>query len=305
VEKGTEISVEIKEENKNIVNQIEKHVVPEKTEPIRLRNYAQTIFSTVYPSNKSLKKAIKDGLLLVNDQPGTTATFVQAGDTIILLEQASETSYSYPLTLEVIYEDEHFAIINKPSGIATHNHFKRNIVNALPFNIKKSELEDQLAKAHPIHRLDAQTSGLMIVAKTRSFQMKAGQMLENKEIEKRYTAIVIGTVPNEGKMDAPIDNLESLSEYQLVEKKPHDSFEWLNLIHLYPKTGRTHQLRIHCANTGFPILGDRLYSFGKSNLKGKGIFLCATKLSFKHPLTGELQEFEIKPPAKFSKFFNF
>jgi len=281
-----------------------KHIVPDGVQNVRFRQYAQENFKLYYPTNKSIKKAIDHGLFYVNELKANTGNLINTGDIIILMEAEFDPGIIFPLDLEIIFEDEHFAIINKPSGINIHNQYKRNIVNALPHNIKKSQAEDALMRPMPVHRLDSVTSGLLIIAKTRSFQSKMGQMLEKRLIEKSYLAIVIGKLEGSGIFDKKVDDKEAETEYMYIEHCDSSRFGSLSLVKLLPKTGRTHQLRIHCADAGFPILGERLYATDMDNLRGKGLFLCAYKLEFEHPISKEKVFFSIYPPNKFLKYFS-
>jgi 23S rRNA-/tRNA-specific pseudouridylate synthase len=158
---------------------------------------------------------------------------------------------------------------------------------------------DALKWARPVHRLDMPTSGLLLVAKTASALMKLGQMLEKREIQKKYYAIVGGNLLGSGKITIPIDDQKSISYYQFISQCHSLKMQWLTLVELSPFTGRTHQLRIHMANHGFPIVGDQQYGDGPL-LKGKGLFLAAVELSFLHPATNEAIKIKIKQPKKFN-----
>lgn len=210
---------------------------------------------------------------------------------------------TFDLKLEVIFEDDHCAVINKPSGISVHSHGHRNIVNALSANVIDSKVKDYLSRPMPVHRLDAQTSGLLIIAKSKSFQIALGKMLEQRKVSKIYTAIVIGKLGGKGQLADSIEGKTSLTEYECLKVIESKRFEYLTLLKLSPHSGRTHQLRIHCANAGHPILGEKLYATHVSNLKGKGLFLCATDLEFIHPISKKRIILKIDPPKKFFNFF--
>lgn len=278
---------------------LKTHIVPEGVEDVRLYDYAQQIFTTI-PSRKGIKKAISREEIIVDGEKTTTGLWIKSGQKIELLESSVNPPKEYRLDLEVVYEDEYFAIINKPAGIPVSGNQFRTIQNALIGNIKLSKEADALRWAKPVHRLDSPTSGLLIIAKTAKTLVRLGQQFENKEIQKRYCAIVIGKTPKNGTIDIEIEGLKSLTEYQLKSFVPSLRNEFLSLVELSPKTGRTHQLRIHLSKLGFPILGDKLYGNEGKILAGKGLFLAAIELQFNHPITNEPIRIQIEAPYKFN-----
>jgi len=278
---------------------IKSHIVPEGLEAVRLYDYAQLIFTTI-PSRKGIKKAISRGEIIVDGEQATTGLWLKGGEKIELLESNVNPPKAYQLKLEVVFEDEFFAVINKPAGISVSGNQFRTIQNALIGSIKLSKEEDTLRWPKPVHRLDAPTSGLLLVAKTATALMKLGQMFENKEIQKKYNAIVIGKIPERGTIDFEIEGLSSFTDYKLNRVVPSLRNQHLSLVDLYPKTGRTHQLRIHLSKLGFPILGDKRYGKAGEILEGKGLFLSALELQLNHPITNEQLTIKAEIPHKFS-----
>ncbi len=276
---------------------IEQHTVPLNVPKIRLLDYALQIFTTI-PSRSSLKKAIKKGIVLINGKPGLSGSWVQPNQQLSLIDLEEKPPKALDLKLEIIFEDEHIAIINKPAGIEVSGNKYYTIQNALVSNIKLSTQPDALKWARPVHRLDMPTSGLLLIAKTASSIMKLGQQLEKHEIIKNYNAIVAGNLLNSGEVKTIINNQESYSSYKHIASCRSLKMKWLSLVELTPHTGRTHQLRIHMADLGYPIVGDRQYGTGPL-LKGKGLFLSAVELSFTHPHSNKLITVTIKPPKKF------
>ncbi|HRQ31114.1 MAG TPA: RluA family pseudouridine synthase, partial [Saprospiraceae bacterium] len=272
-------------------------IVPDDSPVITLRVYARVSFSMFYPSGKGIRKAIEKGLFQVNGKKGKTGTLVHPGDCVQLLAEGMLTAPELDLKLEVIFEDAHFGVIVKPSGLSVHNHQLRNVINALPGNLQLSTEPDALKRLVAVHRLDSLTSGLLLVAKTRRFQMEIGRMFENSRITKKYVAVVTGEISGQQEVDLPVDGLPALSLIQPEKCVPSSRFGHLTVVNLYPKTGRMHQLRIHCAHLGHPILGERLYATELPNIRGKGLFLASVGLEFDHPVTGEKMRFEIEPPA--------
>lgn len=253
------------------------------------------------PSRKGVKKAIKNGELRLNGEVVEGGRWLKEGDVITLIDLNLKPPKEYQLKIEVVYEDEYFAIINKPAGINVSGNEYKTIQNTLNFNLKPSSQIDRLNWPLPVHRLDNQTSGLLIIAKTKTARVKFGQALEQKKIEKKYHAIVMGEIRGDGEINFPIEEKESISHYKVINKIPSLQSGFLSLLELSPKTGRTHQLRIHCKSIGTPILGDKLYGNIGEVLKHKGLFLAAVSLKFNHPITKEELSVLIPTPKKFLK----
>ncbi len=276
------------------------HIVPKNVEAIRLSDYVVGIFPQI-PSRKGVKKAIKAGAIYVDGKHGNTGDWVSAGQKIELVELDKKPPKIYELDLPVIYEDNQIAVIHKPAGIVVSGNQFHTIQNALLHNLKISKAVDAYKLPRPVHRLDHATSGLLLIAKTTSAHIEISQQFENKTIQKKYQAVIIGKLANEnGIIEAPIEGKSAITKYQVKQKSPSLKTSHLSLVDLYPLTGRTHQLRIHLANLGCPILGDKLYHGDKPLLQGKGLFLCAVELSFEHPLNKEKMNFRIDAPNKFA-----
>lgn len=227
--------------------------------------------------------------------------WLQSGDVIILVDLEKTPPKPYHLKLDIIYEDEDLAVIYKPAGVNVSGNQFKTIQNALLFNLTPSKNIDALNWPLPVHRLDNQTSGLLLIAKTKLARVKLGQAFEEKTIFKKYQALVIGEINDSGIINLPIHKKEALSFYKSLKVVPSLKNGNLTLLELIPKTGRTHQLRIHCASFDCPILGDKLYGTEGMILKNKGLFLCAVSLEFKHPFTQNKMTFEIPTPYKFIK----
>ncbi len=277
---------------------VEDHVVPSHTPPVRLVDYLPGIFSQL-PSRAGLKKAMKRGEVLVDGKPAAQSDFVQPGQKISLLETSVPTAKIFEFSLEIVYQDEWLAIINKPAGLPVSGNRYRTVQNALPFNLPLSSAKDALKWPRPVHRLDAPTSGLLLVARTAGALMKLGQQLEQREIAKRYRAIVAGKLAGNGKLTQTIQNRKAITRYEVIQVVPSLKTGWITLVDLFPETGRTHQLRIHLAEAGYPIIGDGLYTGEAPLLKGKGLFLAAVELTFSHPEKGSQLSCKIDMPAKF------
>ncbi len=281
---------------------IETHIVPVTFEKLRLQEYAATIFKSV-PTRSGIKKAIKRKEILIDGKVAKTSNFIQQGQKIELLETQEKQRKAFPLKLEVIFEDEDLAVINKPAGYPTSGNYFKTIENALPFNLKISNKMGALVFPAPVHRLDNPTSGLLLIAKTRPAQIKLNRAFQNKEIRKTYVALVIGKIPEDDIFSNKIEGKIATTEIRPLKyfKVGDEDF---SLVTVSPKTGRTHQIRIHLAQNNFPILGDRLYGGLFCQFHHKGLFLAATGLQFNHPRSNKEITLELGLPRKFRKIKN-
>ncbi len=251
-----------------------------------------------------MKKAIDRGLVTVNERPAVTATLLRGGETIALLAD-ERTAARPPLELElsVHYEDDHLAVISKPAGITVSGNRWRTVTRALPYNLRPSPLPAALPRPQPAHRLDHPTSGLLLVGKTATALTALGRLFAAREIYKTYHAVTAGEMTASGSFDSPIDGRPALTEYRVPAVIASVEHSCLNLLRLHPHTGRRHQLRIHLAGAGHPILGDREYGTGRVSHTGRGLYLHATELAFRHPVTGEDVRVSEELPTKFRKLF--
>ena len=280
---------------------IQQHTVPIDVQKTRLLDYALQVFTAI-PSRSSMKKVIKKGELLVDGKPGHASSWVLENQEITLVDLENKPPKPLDFKLEIVFEDEHLAVVNKPPGIEVSGNKYYTIQNALITNIAPSTETDALKWPHPVHRLDMPTSGLLLVAKTASSIMNLGQQLEKREVQKTYRAIVAGRLPYSGDIKTDINEQKATTSFKCVEHCHSLKTEWLSLVELIPHTGRTHQLRIHMSELGFPIVGDKQYGTGPI-LKGKGLFLAAIELEFKHPYKNLPLNISIKQPTKFNALF--
>lgn len=277
---------------------IEKIVLEDLQSQTRLSEVAFQSFEFIH-SRKALVKAIKRGDVLINNERGYTADYVNNNDIITIIEQEDLAFKPYKKKLEIIFEDDYLAVINKPAGIDVSGNKFRTIENMALANIKLNKSSDGLKKLRPVHRLDNPTSGLLLIAKTSQALIELSRQFQAREISKSYNAIVVGHLPLEGEIRTPINNQDSITLYKTLKYCPSLKVDEISLVELRLLTGRTHQLRIHLSQLGFPILGDKLYGNQELILSGKGLFLAATQLSFKHPITSELMLFKLPLPHKF------
>lgn len=266
-------------------------------------------------SRERLKKLIKEGKVKVNSKvafkPGDR---LQVKDKVsILIELSSQKQALLPenIPLEVIYQDQEIALINKPAGLLTHpSSIEQNhtLVNALLFQFGKlSEISGPL-KPGIVHRLDKETSGIILVAKTDFAHLRLAEQFKNRTLEKKYLAVVGGRLEHdEGWIEEPIARGRLERKKMRIDyskgKIARTQFKVLRRLHsytfvlLYPKTGRTHQLRVHMKYLGHPILGDAKY--GKKSALIKRQALHAYYLRFFHPRTQEPMSFKAEIPQDF------
>ena len=282
--------------------QTEKHIVTKLEKPVRLSDYAGDIFKLI-PSRKGMKKAIDKGWVTINGKPASTADLVSEGDSIELTIREVQSRPEIELKLDMIYEDDFLAVINKKPGIEVSGNRKWTVENALSQNLKRSSEVDVLPHPEAIHRLDYPTTGALLIGKTRSAVAELNRMFQEKEINKIYLAVAIGKMNAEGEIDLEVDGKPSVSAFKILKTVKSERFDLLNLVELNPKTGRRHQLRKHLAAIGNPILGDKDYGIDGLILKGKGLYLHSQSLNFIHPFTKEELLIEAPTPKKFLKLF--
>lgn len=266
-------------------------------------------------SRSQANEQIKKGLVLVNGQPAKAKYSVQLGD-LVSYQMPEEEVLEYQaedIPIEIIYEDSDLAIINKSQGMVVHpsaGHTSGTLVNALMYHIKDLSSINGVVRPGIVHRIDKDTSGLLMVAKNDKAHNILADELKAKKSLRKYLAIVHGNLPNDrGMIEAPIGRSDKDRKKQAVSFKGKDAVTRFNvlerfgdytLVELTLETGRTHQIRVHMAYIGHPVAGDPLYGPRKT-LKGAGQFLHAQTLGLTHPTSGELMTFTAEPPAIFLK----
>ena len=249
-----------------------------------------------------MKKAISRGQVLLNGKRAFSGNYLNGGETLELLQAKVKERPSIEMELEILHEDDHLAIVHKPAGIVVSGNKKHTLENALPNTLNPSTSIDALERPMPVHRLDHPTSGALLIAKSHAALTALNKLFEKREITKTYVAIIQGKMASkEGLLDTAIKGKNAITKYAVESTVSSPKFESLNWVVLQPETGRRHQLRIHLAEIGHPILGDLQYGIDGKILKGKGLYLHAHKLSFDHPITGAKLEVEATIPSKFNK----
>jgi len=282
---------------------IQTHIVPKNADTKRFNDYAFGIIDTI-PSKSGIKKAIKRGFLIIDGEKAETGRWITPGQKIELIENPQTKPKPYKMDLQIVFEDDHIILINKPAGLVTSGNQFKTAVNAVCYHAKPSKAGDRLLWPKPVHRLDSATSGLLLFAKTSNALLSLNQQFEKKTIKKRYRAIVNGKIDQEGLIDLSIEDKTALTRYRRIEFVESLQNQWLSSVDLFPETGRTHQLRIHLSEIDHPIVGDKVYGEKGDILKHKGLFLCATQLEFVHPATNQTVAYEIEEPPKFKALLN-
>ena len=266
-------------------------------------------------SRSQANEAIKNGNILVNGKAVKAKYSVKEGDLVTYdLPEPEVLEYeAEDIPLDIVYEDDDVAVVNKPQGMVVHpsvGHTSGTLVNALMYHIHDLSSINGVVRPGIVHRIDKDTSGLLMIAKNdRSHQALAEELKDKKSLRK-YLAIVHGNISNDrGVIEAPIGRSEKDRKKQAVTAKGKpavthfkvlERFGNYTLVELTLETGRTHQIRVHMAYIGHPVAGDPLYGPRKT-LKGNGQFLHAQTLGFTHPTTGESLRFSVEPPAIFQE----
>ena len=249
---------------------------------------------------KDLKK-YKEGIQ-VNGEHKRVVDFVAKGDIlkIKIRDTASENIVPTDIPLDIVYEDEDVLVINKPSNMPTHPsmvNYENSLANGVMYYYK-SKGEERVFRA--VNRLDKDTSGLMAVAKNSYIHARLGEEIQKKELKRKYMSIVCGDVEHDGTVDAPIrradgsvinrivapDGQRAVTHYRVVKR-----YGEYTLLEMELETGRTHQIRVHMAYIGHPLVGDWLYGTEDHNI-AKRQMLHSCYLCFTHPITGQIMEFK-------------
>lgn len=268
-----------------------------------------------------LQKLIKDGEVLVNKKQVKSGFSLSVGDEVsVNIPEPKELDVEpQKMELEIVYEDEDVILINKPKGMVVHpapGHTKDTLVNGLLYHCK-DHLSGINGVARPgiVHRIDRDTTGILIVCKNDLAHQSIAAQLKEHSITRRYRALVHGNLKDDqGTIEGaigrhPVDRKKmainerngkpAVTHYTVLER-----FGSYTLIECVLETGRTHQIRVHMASTGHPLVGDEVYGPAKCPFKLQGQCLHAMVLGFIHPRTGEYMEFSAPLPEYFESLLN-
>ena len=271
-------------------------------------------------SRTYIHKLIKEGLILVNGQEKKPRYIVKENDFIQIKLPIEEEMELVPqdLPLDIVYEDEYIAIINKAKGMVVHpgaGNYSSTLVNALLYRMDSLSSVSGHMRPGIVHRLDKDTSGLLIVAKNDEAHIALAKQLKERRVKRVYWALVYGVVDiDEGTINAPIgrhpvdrkrmavtdkNSKEAITHFKVLER-----FKDYTLIEATLETGRTHQIRVHMAYIKHPIVGDQVYTRRKNEFGIDSQVLHAKKLGFLHPTKDKYMEFEVEPPKYFMNIIN-
>lgn len=244
-------------------------------------------------SQRMRRKLRSEGLIKVNQEEASWNTLLKAGDHLTISLAPSQDLIPYPLPLDIVYEDSYLLVINKPAGLLMHPTAKerhKTLANALAYYYQES---GQASDFHPVHRLDKDTSGLVIIAKTALVQHAFEK--QGLKFQKVYDAIVQGILPANACLHWPIARKDGSIIERTVHSSGKESHTDVQVVAHYERnyshircllhTGRTHQIRVHLSHLGYPLLGDDIYSGPLDRMQRQALH--ARFLTFTHPISGQ------------------
>lgn len=285
---------------------------------MRLDTYIASKLNTL--SRTMIQRLIENGEILVNGKIKKISYKVQLGDILeINIPKPRETDIKAEnIPLDIVYEDNDIIVVNKPKGMVVHpanGNLDGTLVNAL-MSICKDSLSGIGGEIRPgiVHRLDKDTSGLLIIAKNDTAHINMSNQIKNREVKKIYIALVRGIVgEDEATINMPIGRSTKDRKKMAVRKDGKEAITHFKVLKRYGKytlleikidTGRTHQIRVHLSEIGHPVIGDMVYSNGKNEFGVEGQMLHAKSLDFKHPITGKEIHLEAELPNYFKDILN-
>jgi 23S rRNA pseudouridine1911/1915/1917 synthase len=266
-------------------------------------------------SRAQIQTLIENGLVTIEGQPTKPGLKLRGGEriSITIPPQETETIEAENIPLTIVYEDDDLAVIDKPAGMVVHpgtGNETGTLVNAILGRYPQIQtMDDSEGRSGIVHRLDKDTSGLIVIAKNARTLKKLMAQFKGRDVDKTYIALLERTPPTEtGRIEAPIgrdpnqrkrmavqrDGKPASTEFEIIER---DFREGQALVRLKLLTGRTHQIRVHMAFIGCPVVGDRIYGFRKQRIGLKRQFLHAAELAFDHPRTRERMTFQSPLPV--------
>ena len=290
-------------------------IVKKEEENTRIDSYLSRKNEDI--SRVAIQRLIEEEKILVNGKKVKPSYKIEEKDIITLDEQPPKeiSLKAQEIPIEIIYEDKDIIVVNKPKGMVVHpanGNPDGTLVNCL-MAICKESLSGIGGEIRPgiVHRLDKDTSGIIIVAKNDKAHINMSEQIKNHEVQKTYLALVKGIVKeNEATINKPIGRSTKDRKKMAVTKNGKEAITHFKVLKRYNnytllqvqiETGRTHQIRVHLSEIGYPIVGDTTYSNGKNKWNIKGQCLHAKSLKFKHPITGKEMFLEARMPSYFEE----
>ncbi|MBE6070736.1 MAG: RluA family pseudouridine synthase [Clostridium butyricum] len=288
--------------------------VDEKNEGARIDKYLSDILEE--KSRSFIQGLIEKGKITVNNKIPKSNYKVKAFDNIELELPEPETLRveAEDIPVDILYEDKDIIVVNKEQGMVVHpapGNYNGTLVNALLFHCDDLSSINGVIRPGIVHRIDKDTSGVLVVAKNDEAHNKLSKQLKDHSMKREYYALIEGRLKNDrGTIDKPIgrnkkdrlkmgiveDGRHAVTHYEVLER-----YNGYTLIKCILETGRTHQIRVHMSSIGFPLVGDPLYGFKKQRFKLNGQMLHAKSLGFIHPTSNEYIEFNSDLPEYFQK----
>lgn len=292
---------------------MKEYIIEIETQNIRLDKVIAILDEEL--SRSMIQKMLDDGKILVNGKKEKASYKTKLGDKLQVEEVVAKEIKlkAQDIPIEIIYEDSDIIVVNKPKGMVVHpanGNPDGTLVNAI-MNICKGSLSGIGGEIRPgiVHRIDKDTSGLLIIAKNDKAHINLSEQIKNREITKKYIALVRGNIKeNSATINMPIGRSDKDRKKMAVRKDGKEAITHFDVIKRYNgytylslkiDTGRTHQIRVHLAEIGYPIIGDAVYSNGKNPFKVEGQMLHAKSLEFKHPITKKILKLEAPLPEYF------
>lgn len=266
-------------------------------------------------SRTNIQNLILENYILVNNKNIKANYKLKNNDEIIInfREKKELDIKKQNIPINIVYEDDDLLVINKDKGIVVHpsvGHPDGTLVNALMYHCKNLSTINGIVRPGIVHRIDKDTSGLIIVAKNDRSHIKLSEMIANKEVKRKYYALVHGNIKHDyGTIDAPISRNPKERKEMAVSDEGKKAITHFNVIKRYKKytlveceleTGRTHQIRVHMKYINFPLVGDLVYG-SKKTLDTKGQMLHSKSLVFNHPITNEIIKIDTDLPKYFKE----
>ncbi len=267
-------------------------------------------------SRSKIQKLISEGYILVNDKEVKASYNVHEND-VILIEEYDEASDIIPedIPLDIVYEDEYLLVVNKPSGMVVHpapGNYTGTLVNALMYHCNNLSSVNGSIRPGIVHRIDADTSGLLLVAKNDMVHNDLAKQISEKSVVRKYICLVHGVILEDtATIDAPIgrdtrdrkkmcvtgdNSKEAVTHIRVIER-----YKNATLIECSLETGRTHQIRVHMNYINHPVVNDPVYGYNRLDDKEFGQMLHAKEIGFVHPISHKFMDFVVEPPQKFNE----